>query len=467
MGEKSPLYDSSSPRDEESWKTLCQAAEIQHFQPIIHTAENSETNFSNIKYHRDCRSNFTHKKKLLIVKKQEYINEQDSLRTRHSTRQASSTQSRVYDTICIFCQSKSKYIKGTNSREPLKPAVELRADKTIRDIATELQDDRILSITAEAHYHKTCYRNYTRGQTERISSECSGADNPYQKQERAAFNKVCEYIRTDVFSNPRIVALSDLTAKVVCFMESNGFEVTEATKITCDAISMQSLEILCISSQLPAEYIYIRPDNLTVDSIAVDYVQLKEEYDILVKQQDLKSMITQVAQLLREQVNCGIKEQPWPLNPRELNITYISFPDCLVQFLNLLLNGKNAASSRNERLSWSIAQDIVTAVSAGKVITSKHILIPWVIKTPTGNVELIKFMNRLGHASSYSTLEEIETALCIEKLKSAEDDHFPLPSNIHSFIPTVLSFDNIDRQEEVLSGAGTSHRVNGIIIQPT
>jgi len=235
-GGKSPLYDLSSPRDEESWKTLCQAAEIQHFQPIIHTAENSETNFSNIKYHRDCRSNFTHKKKLLIVKKQEYINEQDSLRTRHSTRQASSTQSRVYDTICIFCQSKSKYIKGTNSREPLKPAVELRADKTIRDIATELQDDRILSITArdivaaEAHYHKTCYRNYTRGQTERISSECSGADNPYQKQERAAFNKVCEYIRTDVFSNPRIVALSDLTAKVVCFMESNGFEVTEATK---------------------------------------------------------------------------------------------------------------------------------------------------------------------------------------------------------------------------------------------
>ena len=157
VGEKSPLYDSSSPRDEESWKTLCQAAEIQHFQPIIHTAENSETNFSNIKYHRDCRSNFTHKKKLLIVKKQEYINEQDSLRTRHSTRQASSTQSRVYDTICIFCQSKSKYIKGTNSREPLKPAVELRADKTIRDIATELQDDRIWSITvrdivaAEAH----------------------------------------------------------------------------------------------------------------------------------------------------------------------------------------------------------------------------------------------------------------------------------------------------------------------------
>ncbi|KAG1664664.1 hypothetical protein GQR58_019714 [Nymphon striatum] len=29
-----------------------------------------------------------------------------------------------------------------------------------------------------------------------------------------------------------------------------------------------------------------------------------------------------------------------------------------------------------------------------------------------------------------------------------------------------LAFDNIDRQEETLSGAGTSHRVNGIVVQP-
>ena len=33
-------------------------------------------------------------------------------------------------------------------------------------------------------------------------------------------------------------------------------------------------------------------------------------------------------------------------------------------------------------------------------------------------------------------------------------------------IPTTLAFDNIDRIEETLSGAGTSHRVNGILVQP-
>ena len=43
---------------------------------------------------------------------------------------------------------------------------------------------------------------------------------------------------------------------------------------------------------------------------------------------------------------------------------------------------------------------------------------------------------------------------------------FPLPSNIHAYTNTILGFDNIDILEGTLSGGGTSHRVNGIAIQP-
>ena len=42
----------------------------------------------------------------------------------------------------------------------------------------------------------------------------------------------------------------------------------------------------------------------------------------------------------------------------------------------------------------------------------------------------------------------------------------PLPSNIYPGTNTVLAFDNIDRLEGTLSGGGTSHRVNGIAVQP-
>lgn len=60
------------------------------------------------------------------------------------------------------------YIKGTNSREPLRLAVEIRTDAKGRETVTEKKDERLLAITArdivaaEAHFHPSCYRDYTR-----------------------------------------------------------------------------------------------------------------------------------------------------------------------------------------------------------------------------------------------------------------------------------------------------------------
>jgi len=106
------------------------------------------------------------------------------------------------------------------------------------------------------------------------------------------------------------------------------------------------------------------------------------------------------------------------------------------------------------------------AVSGGSCTTAKHILLPWAVKTLTGNVEVIKLLNRLRHGVSYSKLEEIETALCFKKIQSEEEMAVILPSNIYPGVPTTTAFDNIDRLEETLSGSGTSHRANGIVIQP-
>ena len=71
-----------------------------------------------------------------------------------------------------------------------------------------------------------------------------------------------------------------------------------------------------------------------------------------------------------------------------------------------------------------------------------------------------------GHGISYTQLEEIDTALCIQKMNAAEsEDKVPLPDNIHPHVSTTLAWDNIDRLEETLSGGGTSHRVNGVAVQ--
>ena len=84
----------------------------------------------------------------------------------------------------------------------------------------------------------------------------------------------------------------------------------------------------------------------------------------------------------------------------------------------------------------------------------------------SGNVELIQILNRLGHGISYSQLEEVDTALCLQKLAMTPEDGVPLPSNIYPGTNTVLAFDNIDRLEGTLCGSGTSLRVNGITVPP-
>ena len=73
----------------------------------------------------------------------------------------------VFERICVFCE-KAKYLKGTKTRVALIQSVDLRVDSTIRRAAVGKNDPRILAIVtreivaAEACYHKSCYRDYTR-----------------------------------------------------------------------------------------------------------------------------------------------------------------------------------------------------------------------------------------------------------------------------------------------------------------
>lgn len=108
---------------------------------------------------------------------------------------------------------------------------------------------------------------------------------------------------------------------------------------------------------------------------------------------------------------------------------------------------------------------MVYAVNPRKCKPPKHILLPHAVKSLTGNVELINTLNRLGHSVSYSKVEEIDTALCLQKLSATGGRGVALPSNIHPGVFTTLAWDNIDRLEETLSGEGSSHRVNGIAVQ--
>ena len=94
-------------------------------------------------------------------------------------------------------------------------------------------------------------------------------------------------------------------------------------------------------------------------------------------------------------------------------------------------------------------------------------MLPYAVKTLTGNIEIIRTLNKFGHGVgvSYSQLEENDTALCLQKLATGLNHRVALPASIKPYVFTNLAWDNIDRLEEILTGKGTSHRVNGIAVQ--
>lgn len=93
-----------------------------------------------------------------------------------------------------------------------------------------------------------------------------------------------------------------------------------------------------------------------------------------------------------------------------------------------------------QRLTASFSQDLVYAVTCGKVKLTKHIVLPFAVKSLTGNVALIKILNRLCHGVSYSQVEEIDTALCLQK-QAASADAIPLP---HTNTSSLVKYDDDD-----------------------
>ena len=216
--------------------------------------------------------------------------------------------------------------------------------------------------------------------------------------------------------------------------------------------------------------VFIIPDNLSQNHLARDLIgqqltQCKEKGSTTEE-------IRRVALELRKAIqSTGSEEMSWPPKASELNEDAIRIPEDVKLFLVTLLTGSSSykpndpCQEKDQRLVNSFGQDWIFAVTNGRQKPLKHILLPYAVKTLTNNVDVMRFLNRCGHGIAYSQIEEINTALCQQKMASTPENGAPLPDNIRPHISTSLAWDNIDRLEETLSGGGTSRRVNGIAVQ--
>ncbi len=218
------------------------------------------------------------------------------------------------------------------------------------------------------------------------------------------------FIRNELFANPKIVAMSDLTSHFVTAMRTCGIDqVKESSKKhlrrKLESVFGQALHIF--SDEKGKLFLY--PDNLSITALAQSNIALTTELQSL-KSLTHNNAITTAALKIRADLEQHEFPQAWPPHIAEGEENAFNFPESVTLFLQHLLAGSKGYDSRTQRLTTSFSSDLLYAVTHGKKKPPKHILLPFAVKCLTGNVELIKTLNRLGHCVSYSQMEEIDAS---------------------------------------------------------
>ena len=355
----------------------------------------------------------------------------------------------------------------------------MRADSSIKKIATQKNDSKILAlvsrelVAAEACYHRTCYRSYTRPEASSSVNPEMSSESPHDEYaclESDAYQMLFDFIRSDVIENEKVVRLSEMTQLLVQYLmslEAKEFKPSTKKHIKRN-IEAEFSELIKFENLLDNNRVFLIPASLTPVQIARNVPNIlmteKEDKGSTTKISDIQKPLADIHDAIRNEES----KMSWPPRPSELNESAIEVPEELSAFLHTLLAGNKHSSQRGccqrvQRLMKSFAQDLVFGVTRGRIKPPKQILLSCAVKTLTNNVELVSILNRYGPGISYSQLEEINTALCMQKMATTSE--IPLPANIQPHVSTTLAWDNIDRLEQTLSGEGTSHRVNGIAVQ--
>ncbi|XP_070581426.1 uncharacterized protein [Ptychodera flava] len=160
----------------------------------------------------------------------------------------------------------------------------------------------------------------------------------------------------------------------------------------------------------------------------------------------------------------------WPPRAEDLSIQQCrsTVPTKLFNFLawctgtsqDFLTSERVDVPSAVENRLLSVCQDLIFLSSRGRKVTPKHLSLGMAVRHLTGSSSLIGLLNGLGHCISHSSVLEHDTALAQQQLHSDG-----LPPGFCQEVFTTLVWDNNDFGEETLSGKGTTHNTNGIIIQ--
>ena len=276
----------------------------------------------------------------------------------------------------VYC---GEFVKGSKSREGLTQARQLRVDDTVRRAAEIKHDKRILAlasrelVAAEAHWHHSCYKNYTRATSKSVNTtDTEELPDSYTEAELNAFSRLCDYIRNELFQSNNIMELVQLSDMLRGWMLESGVTEIKPSTITHlrRKLSVEfgnSLHLI----QNESNRVIVYPDSLTRDQ--------------LVSRSHIGESLKDVASEIRQSVKQHCAKQEWPPDPSNITRDNSGAPTIVTTFLQYVLGGDD--QELGERMTWlcsSVGQDLMFGITRGRYKPAKHILLPSAVKSLTG-----------------------------------------------------------------------------------
>ena len=165
---------------------------------------------------------------------------------------------------------------------------------------------------------------------------------------------------------------------------------------------------------------------------------------------DEESQIRATAKSLKDNIlNKYYKLQDinWPPTSEELQEDLRAPSKSLCIFLETLIKyNDHSTTEKQARLISSVTQDIIFAVTRGKVMQRKHFLLALGVHSLTGSRKIIDIVHKLEHCICYNLMSDIETDQANCSLSSSKKgDILPVqPSSKNDVVPTFFWADNFD-----------------------
>ncbi|XP_070560592.1 uncharacterized protein [Ptychodera flava] len=399
----------------------------------------------------------------------------------------------VLPPICILCRRRKQRRDPITRKKLTEKLTSCETDgRTLIKAAEYRKDEKLLIqlrgqdlVSIEVKYHRSCYKSYTRCVT-----------NTYQKKAEEdssimyapSFKKFCdEVIQKRIIEGRECISMDVMRNMFIKMI--NDDEDIDASTYKNSSLKRR------LQTRFGDKLVFIRPkyrqcevlmatrEDSAADFHILNITNTDSESEESGNEMESQSMTTSYdnsqderLEMIHTAMNIrGILDETegvhnWP--PREEDLTIQQsrsiVPTKLFNFLawctgtsqDFLTSERVDVPADVESKLLSICQDLVSLSSRGRKVTPKHLSLGMAVRHMTGSSSLIGLLNGLGHCISHSSVLEHDTALALQQLHSDG-----LPPGFCQEVFTTLVWDNNDFGEETLSGKGTTHNTNGIIIQ--